>query len=437
MKVVDLRKGKRKLTKLKQSLCFSEFIELPALQERMSQGKHLPWQSFYKLLYRAQNDGVIIDAECRQLLLAIYNSYTRFRQAFLGGVSLVPTHELWHCNNVVRAPIGTEQIDLLQLLADGELSYGFLNLLNEKKDSSPLEQIQFYDEKQSLYLQLFGKAHAEGLYELGTALLSLYLLYRAVILKGRLNLSPDMLEAINKALALPGAKVLKHTMAIAIESVEKYFPTDPIACCSAMILRQFIPQGAQLTVLPGKAGQEGARISGAEETKAFFMRELGADRWEQLSEKSQLSLVSAELQWKNSAHDFGFGITDWSGLIMSYCKAIEVELVDRLANFYASSELGAYLTDKGENRPAKATPGWLLKELKSYDAMPEPLQAILKSARIQLVGNINLIRDLNDIFQNYRNRSAHHDPVSMKSFADFKGKMFQSGLLHQFIDAFA
>lgn len=326
-----------------------------------------------------------------------------------------------------------EDIDFILGLSTGWhcSNNGVVGLICEDT-SSYYELAEYYDEKQQTYLHLFNKAHEEGFYELGTALLTLYLLYRTISLKGRHNTSPVFVGAINKALDAPGSKIMKHTLEFIVDSIGKHFSDDPVARTSAMIFQQFLPQRAEVKVLQG--GVKSSR--GAEEVSEFLIRKLGNERWTKLAKNSQDCLVSAEIQWKNSAVEFGFGIKDWSGLITTYCKAIEGELVDRLNDFFVSAEYDTYLAAKGLKRPAKSTAGWLLKELRLYNDMPQELQSLLNQSRIKLAGENDLVNRLYDIVQNYRNVSAHHDAVPMKRFAEFKEKLFQSGLLKKFIDAF-
>lgn len=423
---------------------FSRFNGVAAIKtllssnKRLIEGKYLSWEAFYSLLYRAAEDEVILDVECHQLLQALMCSFTKFRQTYLGGVSpLLQPYMFHNLNGFFSDAIGVDCADLLQLLADGDFDGTFLNLINEKVDCSYTEQVEFYNERQSLYLQLVTKANAVGLYELGTALLSIYLLHRMFFFKCRLNLSSDMLKALSKALESPGSRTLKLTLELAVASAEEYFSADPVASSSALVLRQFVPQGAQLKVFPGKIGQDGTATDGAKQVRDRLQGYLGAERWNKLSENSRNFLISAELQWCNNYREFCFGINDWSGLITTYCKAVEGELVDRLADFYACSEYEAYLMDKkGLKRPAKATAGWLLKELKSYESMPKQLQGRLNSAKIRIAGDTNLVNRLYEIFQKYRNISAHHDAVSSNLYSEFRGKLFEGGLLIRFIDAF-
>ncbi len=225
--------------------------------------------------------------------------------------------------------------DLLLMLAytslniDGsQLDYHdhSLGLLPENEDCSFQDVIEIFNSKLEDYLVLVSKAYADGLYEFGTAFLSLYLCYRTVFLKGRHNISPELIETIVRALSLPGAKVLKHTLSFAVESTEDKFSSDPVARASAMILRQFVPHGAKLKVLEGK--KKGERAQSEKDVSAFLEGKIGTERWDKLSANSRVCLVSAEQQWRNNAVDFGFGIGDWSSLITAYCKPVEGELIE-------------------------------------------------------------------------------------------------------------
>lgn len=399
--------------------------------KRASRFTFFPFSTFVGIL-SVFSFSVTIDSEYYSIFQKLISNSTKYRIDFLSGIfPFEPTdiNSTWHINNMLLE----NDNDLLLLLSSSSMETSdLLYLIPDEENLAYHELAGFYNERQKTYLLLTSKAYSEGFYELGTALLSLYLLYRTIFLKGRLGASPELIETINKALSFPGHKILKRTLTIAVESVEEHFSADPLAMSSIGILRQYLPQGADLHVLDGGKGAH----HGESEIRSLLKSELGDDRWDKLSASSQNSLVSAELQWKNSAIEFGFGIKDWSGLVITYCKAIEGELVDRLRDFFLSNEYEAYLTARGDKRPGKPTAGWLLKEFRSHDRMPQDLKELSSKARIRFIGNHDLVSRLYDIFQNYRNISAHPDAISMKRFAAFKEELFQKRLLHQFIDAF-
>jgi hypothetical protein len=99
-------------------------------------------------------------------------------------------------------------------------------------------------------------------------------------------------------------------------NAEKYFPNDPGVKYLVRLFRQFLPQGADLLVLPGGKIQEGGKLIRSEEDAHSKLTEsLGMERWNKLSKNSQNCLILAEIQWNNNALDFGFSIMEWSGLI--------------------------------------------------------------------------------------------------------------------------
>jgi len=393
---------------------------------------YLSFSDFFRII----DLGVLYDCddniEC--VLKTVNANLTTYRLEYLSGIAPFDS-ECYYEAGILLDVVGLEEIDLMLLLCRGKSFESDFTLFPED-NSSYYTKSDFFNKRQKIYLAAFEKSIAEGFSELGVALISLYIFSRAIIMNCRFGLLPALISAVERALTLPGAKILKHTISFVVESTDKYYSDDPLAVASAMYFKKLLPQTAELHVIEGAAKSSFGRVNNEADITAFFENELGSDRWGKLSENSRSCLVSAELQWRNSAVEFGFGIKDWSGLITTYCKAIEGELVGRLTEFYGSDEYLSHLEGKGLKRPTKATAGWLLKELRGYEAMPPQLQSVLHNAKIRLAGERDIVNRLYDVVQNYRNISAHHNAVSMKHYAEFKQKMFQSGLLQQFIDAF-
>lgn len=397
--------------------------------------KYLSYGDMFWLLYINLEEADNKSDDSRAVVSKLIQSFTKLRRKYFTGMFPANWGNCSQCAGEIVGFIGHENSDFLVMLT--EANYDTILCLFPGHVKPYQQRCDDLDKAQKYYLTLFDKALEEGLPEFAVSLLSIYIFLRAISEQCHFGNLPDLMPAIDRAIALPGSKTLKHTLAFVVDSVDTYLSDDPIAACSAAYFRPYIPKQADLHVIEG-AGKSAFRLESSEsDVKTFLENELGRDRWHSLSENSRSCLVSAELQWRNNASVFGFAIKDWSDLITTYCKAIEGELVARLDDFFNCGEYEAYLSAKGLKRPAKATAGWLLKELKSYDAMPPSLQELLSNSRIRLAGNNDLINRLYDIVQNYRNISAHHDAVPMKRFAEFKEKMFQSGLLHKFIDAFA
>jgi hypothetical protein len=401
-----------------------------AMWRDIAQEKYLSFQDMFKLIFVvSQSDSVDTN-----IFYQLMHNLTTFRRKYLAGI--FPATDLSYCTGLasyLAEIIGLEQLDLLLMLTDG-IDVSILDM--EPYESQSYQQrCDQLDDAQHFYICAFNKAIEEGLPEFAVALLSLYIFLRTLMEKGRLGNLPDLMPAIERALTLPGAKILKHTLAFMVDSVDKYFSSDPVAVCSASYFRVHLPKSAEVHVIDGGAITSFRQANNEAGIKIFFENELGSDRWNRLSENSRKCLVSAELLWRVSAHEFGFGIKDWSGLINTYCKPIEGELVERLKAFYFSSEYATFLDERGQKRSAKPTAGWLLKELKSFSTMPAFLQDALRQSGTRLHEDTKLLNDLYDLVQNYRNIAAHPDAVSMTRFADFKKKLFQEKGLQRFIDA--
>lgn len=409
--------------------------KLSAFQKTIVNEKYLSYNDLFDRLFFVCSVAFSYDDRFNKVAINLITGLTEFRRNYIAGMFPADPEKCWGIADEIINNFGYDNLDLMFMLTEGFCASSLLSLSTRDGDSYQ-QRSDYFNLAQRYYLCIFNKAVEEGLPEFAVSLLSLYILLRTLKDKARFANLPKLISAIDRALSLPGGKILKHTLSFVVYSIDKFFYDDPIAVCSANYFRPYLSKPAELHAIEGgskgffdKKQREGS-------VREFFETEYGVERWAKLSENSRKCLISAELQWRNSAVEFGFGIKDWSGLITTYCKAIEGELVDRLSDFFVSAEYNTYLTDKGLKRPTKPTAGWLLKELKSYENMPLELQTILEKTRIRLAGENDLVNRLYDIVQNYRNISAHHDAVPMKRFAEFKEKLFQSGLLHKFIDAF-
>jgi len=404
--------------------------------EYIATEKYLSFDDLFSWFYINCAIAVNESEEFKSVAGKLICDLTQYRRKYLAGIFPADMYSSSSIALELVDIVGHQNADLLVMLSEGDFNSILCLFPDDDNHETHQQRCYVLEKAQRYYITLLNKALEEGVPELGVALLSIYVLLRTIIEKGRFANLPELMLAIEKALLLPGSKTLKHTLSFTVDSIDKYFGNDPIATCSAAYFRPYLTKQAELHTIEGGSKEPFGIRQSEKYIREFFETELGVERWEKLSQNSQKCLVSAELQWRNSAIEFGFGIKDWSGLITTYCKAIEGELVGRLHDFFVSPEYEAHLGAKGLKRPAKPTAGWLLKELKSYEQMTPELLAVLNTSKIRLAGDNDLINRLYDIVQNYRNISAHHDAVSMKRYAEFKEKMFQSGLLQRFIDAF-
>lgn len=392
--------------------------------------KFISFPNYFDLVYRAMDFLFEVDHECSDLFKAIVANLTKHRQDYHSGCATFAGDRYYSEAEFLIDAIGLGNIDLSLLLSTGSSFYGNFYLIPDADDYTYFNHSDYLNERQKTYLAAFDKSVSEGFSELGVSLLSLYIISRAMYMKGRFGQLPELLPSIRQSLALSGAPIIKHTLATVVEVVEKYFSDDPIAMCSARIFKQILPQVVGLHVLGGGQGRQNSKS----EVQSFLQGELGKERWDKLSGDSQDCLLSAELQWKNSAIEFGFGIKDWSGLIVTYSKVVEGELVERLNGFFVSDEYATYLQERKITRQEKPTAGCLLQVLKDFDKLPQYLQEMISNSRIMLASNPKLVNRLIDLVVNYRNKSAHSGAVGMKRFAGFKEELFQKRLLHDFID---
>jgi hypothetical protein len=424
------------LAKSNSNLSEDEKKSISKLLAIVASEKYVSFDDLFSWINFNYVDAYYDDADYNETVIHHLDRFTNYRRKYLAGMFPADSYMCARVASNIADFIGAERTDFLILLTDAHFEASIL-CMQADDDQTHQQRCDCFYKSQERYICLFNKSIEEGLPEFAVALLSFYMFFRVLIAKGRFGSLQNLIPSIERGLSLPGAKVLKHTLSFVVDSVDKYFNDDPVAACSANYFRPYIPKSAELHSIEGGSKGFFDRKQSEGSVREFFEGEFGRERWAKLSENSRNCLISAELQWRNSAVEFGFGIKDWSGLITTYCKAIEGELVDRLNDFFVSVEYNVYLADKGLKRPAKPTAGWLLKELKSYDNMPQELQDILNNSKIRLAGENDLVNRLYDIVQNYRNISAHHDAVSMKRFAEFKEKLFQSGLLSKFIDSFA
>lgn len=373
--------------------------------------------------------------DTRKLLIEVIGNYSKSRKSLLSGASSIGYNTASLIVFELIDRLDANNIDLTLLLSSGDFDSGYL-VYDESQVRNIAHLLESFQEKEEMYLVLYHKAIEEGLHELGNALLSLYLVMRAIQGKLRFGDMSKICKVIDEAINSHGSQCLKYTIKLIVTWTEQHYPEDPIAQMVGKIFRNYLPQEAKLHVLQGK-GENKSETSGyvtPERIKEFYIERLEKVRWEKLSEQSKQYLLDAETTWRLCHMEFCFNIKDWSGLIMSYCNVIETELVERLAEFYCSDDLKTYLEAQNRTRPGKATTGWLLKELENHDKFPVNMKELLKKSKTTLYHDKNLLKSLASL-NNYRNIAAHKDPSDSIKLAKFKQIYFENQVIHRFIDA--
>jgi len=321
--------------------------------------------------------------------------------------------------------------DLTTILGTGFLFSGGTYLIpSGNGEVSP----SVYEEKEVTYLVLFEKAHKDGFPELANALISLYLIARAFFCKCRFTPDSRLYTAISTGLSLPGARVLQKTLEILVSWVGEYLTSEPAAILSGRFFKQFLPQQAMLHLLHGKGNEAIKRPSEDADVEAFLVSQLGLERWVKLCNESKNQLKTAETLWRKGFAEFGFGITDCSGLIANYNKVIEKELVDRLETFYFSTQFQSFFEEKAKKKPdKKPSIGILVRELLDYQNLPSNLRKLMDDSRLTVHHDRDLVKELQKI-GTFRNQAAHKDEFNIVMYSKFKKIYFQDRLIHRFID---
>lgn len=388
------------------------------------------WDLFYKI----REDGSLeYDAELEILLAEFFSEYSRIRKTKYFGASLM---SLAVSSDIAceleSSGYNMELFDFTILLSSGDRCYGDINFEQGEGKNAVVE----FTKKEKVYITLFHQAVGEGLPELGNALLSLYLLARSLRCNGRFNFAGSLHSAIASGLCLPGAPILVSTLEALTKWSEEILADDAAAKLSGRFFKQFVPKKATLHLLHGEK-DDTRKIGSSEEQQAqlVYRTQLGEERWGKLSTSSKRYLVTAEILWKKSAPEFGFGIGDWSPLIINYCKVLEKELVDRLAPFFSSPEFKENFFKRTNRQPdSKPTVGFLVRELQRYDEFSCELKMIIDATRTTLHSDKKLLSEIQKI-TDLRNQSAHKDEFNMVKFAQFRQMYFDDKIIHRFIDA--
>jgi hypothetical protein len=409
--------------------------------------RYIAYSSFFKLIDCCSSyysDSIELDASCTESVTKIIKGFSEFRHKYLAGTSQIIDIEkcAFPCY-ILKDIISIDEHDLLLLLIPSYYDcIGPLDITPDISDAhSNIPGVEFtvptyqsltdiYNNKQDLYILAFKKAIADGRPDLGTALLALYVFHRAISNQCRFGKLQQLVEAIELAVELPGAKIIQYTIKIVCESISTHYSKDPIKVSALSYLKRFVQSDNKITALSG------AKSAAKSDVSERIIKILGLDRWEKLSQKSQEWLISAETLWSNSAMEFGLGMKDWSSLIIPYCKVIEHELVLRLSNFYHSDEYNNYLESIGKKRAGKPTAGTLLYELKAFTVLPDHLKQLLMESDTNLYKDQRLTAKILSLINTYRNKSAHTDIIDMKMYTEFKEQMLHGGILQAFIDTF-
>lgn len=384
---------------------------------------------FFKLI---EDGSLTYDSELEGYFAEIHSFYSQIRKKKYYGVSpldYLASSDLCRTLEYEGYPISI--CDLTTILGTGFLVAGdtYLGPPDNGDSLTP-----GYDDKEVAYLILFEKAVNEGFPELGNALVSLYLIARAFCCRCRFVPDNKLYSVIATGLSLPGASVLKKTLEIIVSWVDDYLASDTAAMLSGRFFKQFLPQKASLYAIQGGGKEPEKRPAEEVDVEAFLVNQLGLERWMKLCDESKNQLKTAQTLWRKGFVEFGFGITDCSGLISNYNKVIEKEVVDRLETFYFSPQYQSFFYQKTGKKPdKKPTMGTLVRELLDYQKLPADLRKLMDDSRLTVHHNRDLVKDLQKIVA-FRNQSAHKDQFDIVEFSKFKKIYFQDRLIHRFID---
>ena len=380
-----------------------------------------------------------LDSLNTSLIKNVIKNYTTDRRNKYCGISILDhchATDIYSFLTYCCPGIKFSDIDFTILLSYGMFDLGDLYLFDADHidfEKGIIEQEEL-ERKQECYLILFEKSIEEGLPELANALLSLFLVALTMFSRGTLFSLSKLSPVIQKGLNLPGSLILKHTLKIIIAFLED-LPVEhkkPGVNLTAMSLRSYFPGKREIHAI--SATKKEPTQKNIQDIENQLRELLGGDRWDKLSTESQNYLRDAELTWLSTAMYFGAGLKDWSGHISGFCKVLEKEIIDRLGTMFHSNIYKDYLSRNGKKRPRLPMPGPLLYQLNQYHQFPKDLQRLVQSSGLSIYNNKKLLREIQNLFSDYRNVASHKDPFTMKKYSDFREIYFEKKLLARFID---
>lgn len=288
------------------------------------------------------------------------------------------------------------------------------------------------------YVRLIKATLEAGHREFAVALLSFYLFSQSFVCKGAIGELRLVIPLIEDGLLGAGRKMLRRTLELVIEITEM-FPEESGNAVLSRTLQSYLPKPADLQSLTAKRAQierdqkvilEKHRSS-KREVIEDLEHELGKEEFTVLHKRSLNYLIDTEMKYRKLFQMQGFGMEEWSGLVVQYCLVIENELQTRLEKYNVEYQ---DMNVSVGRKPGKITFGgalWALKNKMKYLPFATVIQ---NSSLYRLSENRKLIRKLERLCQKYRNKASHSEEVTDEIFIEFRREYFAQGVLKEFLN---
>lgn len=275
-------------------------------------------------------------------------------------------------------------------------------------------------------------AEREGYPEFGNALLSFYLMRKAICdARDHAYLDVDWLAFsahLQRALVKPGHRWVRQALEF-MKSVcrEKDWRV------SLLRLRNIAPDSAQVLSFP--AAQQLQREPRRDECERRIVEEVGEELWLRWSEGSRRGFLDAEQRFDMHAPHFGRGVSQFGAEIIAYAMPFERELNLRLRKVYLSMPMKEFwIANLGGREPnSNPTFGSYLTMLTVTRQMPASLIAAIEASGVNLHRDESVLGRLKEL-QVMRNKGAHGPRgATPGQLVDVRQRLFGERLLRDFL----
>jgi len=367
----------------------------------------------------------LLDKKNNKCLRFILKKYTFERLQINNGISLI--HDI-DCCDIYKfinyySDLDFNEIDITIALIAGYRDYDFLNAL----DIEGNDDIYDFNYK---YTSLFKNINEEGMCDLSCALYSVYLLSITLSTCFRLINLKYIKNTIEHGLSVCGSRSLYKTISIIYNHIKNSNHDENLNQSHKIIEIYFENLLNKYKSIDKDIDIKKYRNNKNCENEIIEI--ITPERWIKLSPQSKKYLSEATFQWNVNAIYYGSGINEWSGLVVLYCKVIENELLLKYSNVFNNTEFKNYCLGNNIKIGDKMTGGNVCYFLRKYKKMPEEIKIIFDKTNSTIHCNKELINDIYDLIQNYRNVAAHNDPLGIVKFAEFRVNFFKT--VNKFID---
>ena len=340
----------------------------------------------------------------------------------------------WVPDLLISNGMSVEEVDITMFFSYASVSFNELQFTDNLYHKTKEVQVVRFNLIFKYYKAIIDKTCNEGLYELASALLSLYLFARAISCKCKFGDIVEVLRLIEKVIHLPASKTLRLTLNIITGMAEKYCKHDNAAMLAKKVFQQYTLQLLKIPHL-SSSGEVKPKKTDA---KVWLNEQIGETRLAKLSESSIDWLVQYRSNWLFHSADYCFEARDYFDLVMCHCKMLELELGHHYRTFFTSKEFSSYCAafDRPNRyvKDYKPTLGDIIHDLSHYKNYPPELKAILKESSMMIHEDEGLVKEIRSIASTYRNPASHSNVITPLMYTKFLTKMYNNKVLCRFID---